>query len=169
MRTNFQRIATNWIVNNNPNGVRLALVTAGLISNVQTANSLSQKELATLVYNYYLTNGNSAFASFLRSIEPNYNIPYNEVIALRTATRELNTIVPSVVVGGSSNGISTLSTGDSSVDDIKKWWDLIIGTGETNVAPTVTTTTKSSPVTIALIIGAIAVLGIIAWVVIKLK
>lgn len=168
-RYNFQRIAANWIVKNNPDAVRSVLVSNSLVAGMSTANNLTNNQLATLLYNYYMVNGKDAFADLMRQITPNENLNDSEIALLRNSTNELRAIVPMVSMQPVMNTGITTQSSESVVSDVKQWWDLIIGTGQTTIAPTVTTQTKSSPVTIALIIGGIAVLGIIAWFVMKYK
>lgn len=168
----FSLLAATWIVNNNPNGVRSAMVAQGIIANGVAANAMSRAQLVSSLYNYSKSRGKAAYANLLRSITPNDNISASESQTLSQATNDIravasaNNIMMAQPAGQTS---ATFREGDPSV--AKKWWEelieVIVGGSETVVPPVITTTTRTSPLAIGLIIGGVLVLGILAYVIVK--
>lgn len=161
---NFQQIAAAWISKNNPDGVRGVLVSQGLVSDIATAARLSQGQLADILYKYYLSNGKAAYGQLLSVIPVNGDISATETAIINAASADIRRVFN--IQNVTSQNISAETTQDFS-SGAKKFWDLLVGTSTSETSPTVTTSTKSSPLTIGLIIGGVAVLAIIAWVVVK--
>lgn len=166
---NFQQIASAWIVKNNPDEVRRVLIEKGIVSS--GTNQMSPSILTAILYQYYLKNGGAAFGTLLSQIIPNENVTRNETLLLQQSISEIKTAYPNLRTSTPvvTNTLATANVAASSTSAVKEWWDLIVGASATVVAPTVTTVTKSSPITIGLIIGGIAILGILAWVIIKFR
>lgn len=166
---NFQQIASAWIVKNNPDEVRRVLIEKGIVSS--GTSQMSPTILTAVLYQYYLKNGGAAFGALLSQMIPNENVSRSEVLLLQQSINEITSAYPNLRVSTPvvTNTLSTASVAQSTTSVVKEWWNLIVGVTTTDVAPTVTTVTKSSPITIALIIGGIAVLAILAWVIIKFR
>jgi hypothetical protein len=152
----FPQIAAAWISQNNPADVRRVLVENGLIVNMTAANNLNSDQLAKVLYMFSLKKGNQAYGNLLSKIVPNSNVTNSERETLSDAKQAIIQAFP-------YGGDSTFAIGDS----VKDFWNSLVGQSTSTTAPTIITTTKASPVTIGLIIGGIAVLGIIAYIVVK--
>lgn len=161
---NFQQIASTWIVKNNRTGVINALTENRLIANTGAGTSMTDMQLTSILYNYYLKNGGSSFANLLRQIPLNENLSQSEIASLENASSDIRAVLNIAPVQRAPVGAITTQDFKSSVS---QFWDLIVGGSETTVQPTVTTTTKTSPLTVGLIIGGVAVLAIIAYVIVK--
>lgn len=162
----FPQIAAAFITANNPSAVKKAIVDAGIITDESKVDSLSEKELARIVYGVYLKNGAKNYAIFLKNIPLNRsaNNWTTDVNKLKAMLNDMNGLFPSYNEQQAMAGVpTTLSFGDV-FNDV---WDKIVGGTTIEKQPIVTQTTSASPMTIGLIIGGVAVLGIIAWVVIK--
>lgn len=169
---NFQQIAASWIAKNNPDGVRQTLINEGIIANNALAGSLTENQLAGLLYQYYVRQGAGAYAALLSKIPVNENLSATENAILEQSIIDVKTIL-SVPLGAPENINNGLSLQSAKISNetvksvAKTFWDLIVGGSSTVISPDVTTTTKSSPLTIGLIIGGIAIVGILAWVILK--
>jgi len=162
---NIQQIAAGWIVKNNSEGVKTALVQNGILANRTIANGLSLSQLASVLYTYYTKTGSAKYAELLISIPINENLSPEEDLQTQNAYDEL------LVSLGQSQPMQVASDARIATTDFastaKKFWDLLVGGTATTTAPVVTITTKASATTIGLIIGGVAILAIFAWVITK--
>lgn len=153
---NLQQVLIGWIINNNPSGVKMALITNSLIP---SASNPSRKEMGRILYNYYLSNGNAALLLLLKQIPVSPSTSESQKVALANSYQEILS-----AGGGMSIPVyeSTSRIGNASAD---KWWndviDVVLGSSTTTVNPTVTTTTTTSPLVIGGLIAAVLlVLGL---------
>lgn len=156
---NYQHIAAGFIVKNNRSGVINVLVSNGLISDMSAASLLTDSQLAKILYNYYSANGASAYGQLLRQIPLNTNKSSTELMDIEQLADRLD-IAPAATMPG----VPTTQSFESIFNSI---WEKLVGKSETVITPVVVVEQKASPVTIGLIIGGIAILAIIAWVVVK--
>jgi len=152
-----------FISQNNPVGTRNSLVSAGIVANKQVANNMSEAQLANALYNFYLSKGSVSYANLLTGITPlkdgagadNLVQAVKEIKSVSAEPPMMKPIGQELQLFGS--------------DWLKNAWNGLIGQSVTETAPStrIVTTTKASPLTIALILGGVLVLGIMAYVIIK--
>lgn len=153
---NLQQIITGWIVNNNPSAVKQVLINNSLIS---SGANPSKKEMAKIIYSYYLSNGSGALFTILKEIPINPNTSQSQKMALANAYSEIS----SSNTGNSTPQYQSSSrVGEQSpkklVDDILGY---ILGSEITVVQPTVTPAPTNSALIIGgLIAGVLLILGL---------
>lgn len=153
---NYQQIAAAFIVKNNRQGVIDVLVSNNLVANATVANLMTDAQLARILYNYYLKNGAVAYAGLLKQIPVRTDVPAGEKAEVESLASQLDITPP--------QGEAFRS---SFQDVFNSVWTALVGKSETVTTPVVTVEEKASPLTIGLVIGGVAILAIIAWVVVK--
>lgn len=162
--TSLPAIAAAYAMANDPVQFRALLVKKGIVANATVASKLTPKQLVSTVVSYYNTNGNAAGADLLSQFVPNpntKNVTTNKAVVTQ-ATADLGKVVPGLVTTSGNSGdlldLSWLQTG----------WNALVGSTTTTQNPVVTTTSSPSAITAAYIIGGVALVGILAYVVIKM-
>lgn len=156
----FQDLAASYAVANDPNQVRRLLVSEGLVTDIATANSLTPLQLKNLLLNVYTNSGPTAYGALLSKFVPNRNANNftTNTILLTSVNNDLRKVLPI------SATPSIQSTGGDIVTTI---WNSFVKSSSTNNTPVITQSTSTSPVVVAYVIGAIAIVGILAYVVLK--
>lgn len=159
-------LAAAYAVANDPRQVREILVANGIIANITAANSLSDKQLVQTLISYYNSNGAAAYGNLLRQFTPNPNTKN-----WTTDPNNTNAIVNDLQkIPAAASAIAQAQSGiqvqDFSCSWCKSLWTGIVGGSETVTPPSVTNTTvtTASPIVVAYVLAAVALVGILAWV-----
>lgn len=155
----FQEIAAQYAVDNDINQVRQLLVSEGLIASMDIANTMSARQLVSLLLTYYINNGPDAYGMLLRKFTPN-----------RATTNYTTNLT---ILNGASNDFTRLMGSNGSMaktsfgDVISTFWEGLVSSSSSASTPVVTQSTSTSPVVVAYVIGGVLVLAVLAYVVLK--
>lgn len=153
----FPQLAISYMLANDPAQVRALLVSNGLVVNIAAANSLTDKQIADLLLNYYYTKGPSAFSALISQFVPNrltknWTTDPARISAGLTDVQRLNLVV---------------TNPNAKESDLLTFWHAVVGGSSTVIPTTVTTTTATSPAAIGYVIGGVLVLAVLAYIVTK--
>lgn len=156
-RTTFQEIAANYAVANDRLQVEKLLVDNGTIANLEIAHAMSDKQLVSTLYGYYLKNGATAYALLLAKFVPNRNA--------NNWTTDQARLTPAVEDLRRLKYIS--SNPNARADWFTELWTGLVGSSSTTQPTTVITTTSTSPAVIGYILAGVLVLAVLAYVIVK--